>query len=914
MRNLSLNALNKIAETHGNEPLAIIEVAWNLGGVAIPYADRAIGTIPGKILELATLDNVVNVAGNGSSQEISVTLDDTDGSLKTILDSNDIHQRSVWVYQYFQGMDLADRFLIFKGQISSPVRYSEGERKLTFNVVSQIEDTDIGFTADQGEFDFVAEDLIGKAWPMCFGTVIQGKTLKLTSVYKGIVARSIGVADFALPYRRDALQLIANFWAGHAATYAVAANKHLQFANFYITKAAGLDPIDDAAEIETLQSLAGQETAIYDSHTQNYQQFQQQANDFAEGAAAAQDAYDEQLATQPTSFRVIGGEKFPRGPIQLKIGEARFKGAFLTDTDEFQVTEVIHPRKDELAVSNVPLETPQLPGVRIYSVTLPDTRVDANGEDTGFGDGIFFFFDAFPPEILNQYSIQMFGEHAGYLFMEAGSVVEVYTDESQEYIVSIVPGTVLTVSAFLTKNGVKKLATVPEEYYDVITRDYGNGLNVVLIKLDNALSKNQDADSQWEDELFVTFESDVGPNTVDVLQYLIETFTDFSVDASSFATVHAAIEKYPSHFQITDRKQVLQALQEIAWQARCAIWLSNDVFYLRYLPAVPTSVSTFTDSDVDFGTLELSFTPTERIVTKMLCKWRASGAQERDNTIILQHNVKKYGTKSQDFDFYIYNASDFVIKSATFWLIRLSNTWKKLKFQTPLHKLNVESLDGITLDFNRKWVATDPVIGTVEQANYDSETRQLEFEVWTPVRAGDMAAYDFAHPAAIDPTLTFPTHAEELLDLDGGISPGKEAGDGKSVGIPGNFTNEYTSTDFYDLLDRKFNDRGQRYPSDANDTAPGDPVVEEPASLTFFGRGRNSPVSNNVVPTPQIARPPVASSGSGIAEITFETPIIDNTDPDNPITTTLGDILEFNELAGIHGAKLALLWDEDNDV
>ena len=67
MRNLSAGALAQIAERFGNEPINIIEVAWNLGGVAVPYADRDVTAFPGKILELTTLDNVVNVSGNSQS-------------------------------------------------------------------------------------------------------------------------------------------------------------------------------------------------------------------------------------------------------------------------------------------------------------------------------------------------------------------------------------------------------------------------------------------------------------------------------------------------------------------------------------------------------------------------------------------------------------------------------------------------------------------------------------------------------------------------------------------------------------------------------------------------------------------------------------------------------------------------------
>jgi hypothetical protein len=176
-----------------------------------------------------------------------------------------------------------------------------------------------------------------------------------------------------------------------------------------------------------------------------------------------------------------------------------------------------------------------------------------------------------------------------------------------------------------------------------------------------------------------------------------------------------------------------------------------------------------------------------------------------------------------------------------------------------------------------------------------------------------MTPYDFAHAAAIDQDLKFPTDDEEELDLDGGVGPGKLVGDGFSIGVPiGNFTASFVNPNFYRMLDRRFNDRGQRFPSDAGDSSPGDPVVEETAPLVPLAAGPVSPMPNNVVPTVHVTSPRF-SSGGGLSSITFQTPIIDNvTDPNNPITTTLADILQWDETLMAHGAKLAFLWDDED--
>jgi len=76
MRNLSANALAQIAIKLGNEPVTIIEVDWVQDVTGSQYADRDVGSIPGRILEVSDLDNVINVSENDSSQEISLVLDD----------------------------------------------------------------------------------------------------------------------------------------------------------------------------------------------------------------------------------------------------------------------------------------------------------------------------------------------------------------------------------------------------------------------------------------------------------------------------------------------------------------------------------------------------------------------------------------------------------------------------------------------------------------------------------------------------------------------------------------------------------------------------------------------------------------------------------------------------------------------
>ncbi|TET11560.1 MAG: hypothetical protein E3J82_05525, partial [Candidatus Thorarchaeota archaeon] len=193
MRNLSPAALATIATKLGSEPITIVEIDWIEDDAPKLYADRDIGSISGKILEIGDLDNVINISENDSSQELSLTLDDTDGTIKEILDTNDIHKRSARVYQWFEGMDFDDRFLLFAGKISSPVTWSERQRTISFTIISQLEDKEVGFSAEEGQFPWIPKNLIGKTWPMIFGKVQDVPAMQFNQAVRGTTLCGVGV-------------------------------------------------------------------------------------------------------------------------------------------------------------------------------------------------------------------------------------------------------------------------------------------------------------------------------------------------------------------------------------------------------------------------------------------------------------------------------------------------------------------------------------------------------------------------------------------------------------------------------------------------------------------------------------------------------------------------------------------------
>ena len=92
-------------------------------------------------------------------------------------------------------------------------------------------------------------------------------------------------------------------------------------------------------------------------------------------------------------------------------------------------------------------------------------------------------------------------------------------------------------------------------------------------------------------------------------------------------------------------------------------------------------------------------------------------------------NIKKYGLQTREFDFYTYNIASLVEKSATFWMIRKSNTWKLVEFKTYLTHLDLQTWDAITLDF--KDSTTSPKLIIVISILYEPSLLkdQLKFDI-----------------------------------------------------------------------------------------------------------------------------------------------------------------------------------------
>lgn len=843
MRSISSAGLAKLAQKLGTEPIFIIEVDWGGSGGAVSYADRDVDGIPGKILDVSEMDNVIDVLNNNSSQEITITLDDTDGSIKHILDTQDVHQRNVSVYQHFDGLDLSDKFLLFTGKLTSPIVWSEAERTVTFSVLSQLEDKEIGFSAEEGQFPFIPKDLVGKPWPIIFGKCLDVPALQVNKAVSGTTLCGIGILSGADLHNQVPLGA-ENCSLGMSLAMMSA---QISFLNICGAAWRNYDPEKANGLMQQANELRSQIAQMVASATNQ--------STCATTARAAKVAEEGNLGCNPV--RILGGEDFPQNtPIQLNINGGLFTGVM--NNDKFTITNRRHPDNDKKAQDAF-----DSVGVTSCEEPLPAQAFDFQ-MDVPCGTGDFlnncqirrhgFILCASPTK--SRPSVNQVAQH---FWAEPGSRVVMASDEPITYIVSITPGEVLAVKAYKDFFGEKRLVNVPTELYKVETKSYGS-ITAVQVVLTKPLSTI--VDQGWSDDIYVTFESTIGPNIVEIMEYIIQRWTDLSTDAASFAAVKSKVAQFPANFPILERKNTIDVLREIAFQARCAIWISNGKFYLKYLPEEPTADADITASDIQHKSISVELTPTEDLVTKIVATWRlswADGNGEEPEKIILRHNVNKYGTKEREFDFYIYNQPDIVLKVATFWLIRLSNTWKKIKFKAFLNKLNLETFD--TINFRHQGiVANGDIKAIVETASYDSNDQTVNFVCLTPVKAGTTEQYTFFWPK--DVSEAFPTAAEISAGNAGGGGIGANASGSLPVGDTSTITaGETVFIGGPNIVFRGQTDRGDPRPGDVGFTAQ--TVIPENVFAEIDNRPNPNPdlTLNYVDPLPPPQVPSLPSGG-----------------------------------------------------
>lgn len=803
MRDVPADVLSSLQKNHGIEPVLIIEVQWVDGGPLVLYSDQKLSGADypyPTIIQVGNFDAAMQVDGAGDSQQISIVMNDVDGVLKTLIDENDIHKRPVRVFQGFQGLTINHKFLLFKGELSSPIVWNEGDRTLSFDVLTREEDAEVGFSMEEGDFLSIPNEALGKAWPLVFGEVCNMQAVAVRAQQRGVMAAGEGVHDWTLHDR-------------------ICQARQLQCPTIF----TGL-------EIQYGGQVGGGQTAdVVPTFAPDYGCIDNRW----ETICQLMNLRDQQRSYEHETFEVTGGGEFPQGDgnrLVLNINGAKFHGWF--DDTTFHVTERFHPEYDNIILAGCTSIAQRHRG--LITVNWFTTEEDVQRQL----DGDFPYWD--PTDARSTYlpnpnspngdactednTTQLPGLRGGpaeaqavYDAMPTSSFfwippgAEVFLEEEGEVlsIVSLIPGVVNHVAAYKKQPvGNDLLLEVPSDYYTVYETDY-DGYTVVEISMEQKLSLRDDS---WGDDLYVSFTSDVGPNPVDIIQWLVEKYTSLSVDATTFAAVQTSMTNYPTNFALKKRKSVLELIKDIAYQTRCAVYIRDGVIFIKYLATEPASVRTISGGDILTQSFKITHTPSEDLVTKSVIRYRETEAPiERgdniDHTIMLKYNIPKYGVSEADYDYFTQNTFGTIMKSATFWLIRDAHTWKYIEFDTTVKHLDLDLFDCITLDLPQ--FSVSPIKCIITEAQFNSENNTIHFQAWTPVRAGTSVPYPLAWPAAQPAETVWPVDGEQQW-----------ADPGYSFNITPPIGHILSGGDTTELENFVVQSSGDRHPSDLDDVLP----------------------------------------------------------------------------------------------
>ena len=469
MRNITPAALARVTAQYGSEPIAIVEIEWE-PGQPIAYADRTVQGIRGRILSLGQLDSVLDITRSNTTQALDLVLDDTSGEIKRIIDTKDIHQIRVRVFQYFNGLPLSDKFLVFSGRLNTPFTWNEGSRSFTFDIVSEIENREFGFSPEEGDIPGLPSNLVGRPWPSIFGTVVNVPAVQILPAVTGSTLCGVGIiagqeAHLNAPLGGTDCAL------GNSLALAGAQISHLNRSRAAWSSDSYLPGANARANgfLEQANNIRAQISGAV-----NQRRIQELC---ARRSRIAQLEEAESQGEGCNPLRIVGGEDFPQNTV-IKIN---VDGILLTGTmsgQDFTITDREHAPTEEAAevaeerASGISFgfdpcdENPPAPGQYYeFEVDLPPSGADSTILGTLSTRG--YVFCTLTTTLTNNLNDSVLQSQ----FAEAGARVTIAEGEVITYVASITPGTVLDVKSRKQFEGETRLVSVPREYYNVTTQD-----------------------------------------------------------------------------------------------------------------------------------------------------------------------------------------------------------------------------------------------------------------------------------------------------------------------------------------------------------------------------------------------------------------------------------------------------------
>lgn len=745
----------------GTMPLIAVAIDFGLG---ITWFSTKSGLLPNgatpyaKILELSACTCTKRDDSSGSAASMDITLDDSDGLIKSVpLDNDVIEQSPATVYLYYP---TSTGFLVLlDGKIAGPVKWSEGNRTATFSIESNVEDNDAGFSATD-EFDDLAPEAKDRPWPMLFGKVAHFPAVKIREHTNSVLTYGITVessvyqmpTDPADPIELRTTETVRNDFDGTGGFYVKDGNKFPQDVEIQLS----------VEGVIFKGTMSGEYFTVTDP---NYPKYLDLAFDARPAGDVDEDNAQVAWIEDPKKniqgcYVYITTESMKTMNFCTKQNGPKcyFKEAW-KDGNTFKEMKI-----GEEDVASEVYKIGEFGGQdtvlnRIYEMHLRFVNQTVFNNTGSFAGGTIKRF------------LDKCKRHHDFMWTaSAGAKVRLWNVADPDiYAVSIVPCTAIHAVYGRRKISVPNardesyFAPFPSHYYEKqLTSEYEvNGDFVTGIKF--WLTPEELKEEGWDDGVWVTATSSVGPAAGDILEYLLTRFTGITVNGASVSNLNDWTEDTPCNFVMYDKRNCLDLVRDIAWQSRAAVLFDQGQARLVYVPELTAPQLTMTESNTDFGSITLGFTQLEQIKTKVVGHW-ANSLKGRKGSMLIERpevrggkfyadiidpkdnderfyvyreNINRFGERTVDKRIYIYNEEAHVAKTLNFWGHRLANSWRYIELTGYMPCLILQPWDRINLNFTTPIlnnISSAPAI--VEETVYDPNTDKVKLRLWIPSLSG----------------------------------------------------------------------------------------------------------------------------------------------------------------------------------
>jgi hypothetical protein len=664
VKTLTANTISAAAAETGVEPILILKVEWPIGTKYYATKTLTLGSLSciGIIKQFSGPDITEKASTVGSVSLGSFTIVDdgsNDPELYRLYKQVDIFNVPATVYHHFEGNSEADLLILFSGFLTTPFTWTERTRELSLSILSPINNKPFGFSIKQRTPDITNPGIIGQVWPMVFGAAafVQGIPLQMQNKAKGKTfieqgyTRIIKVEDLYEGFR---YRLENPTWSTMIET----------------TDDEGFDSGDVLIDgVRCKGTFSNHEYMITAFNVPMH------TNISVRDKTPDSESYHKQrqIYIDNTSDSFVG--KWLR--VRVYVPDLFAVNPQYWSMQNFQVVEQFVLNNQTVLVVDAPcvLRSGRVMLIQANSLITevtawPSITWDwpANAKDI---DQKVRKFSTTAPDIIP------------------------FDNTEIDHLVNATGFS--TVSSVWARRTKSNLEMVPASYYNIRNINEPNtGRAVTLVTLNQPLSAY--VDEGWDDTIYAIVASNLSANPAEIIRYAITNYSDLTADTTTFDAVALLVAKYPIHFAVLSEEDVIAFIERIAWQARCALFIDNDVVRISYISTEPSAVLTITDDDVLDENLVITCTERDDLVTEFTAKWRSTANQSKDYEYIIENPINNLTLESE----YSFNHAvrSLVVKSANFWAYRKSKCWKIVELETYFSTLGLEYYDCVQLNLS----------------------------------------------------------------------------------------------------------------------------------------------------------------------------------------------------------------------